>query len=63
MRDLIFVAQPDVLSRPHFLGVGPSIRSKSTIIFLRDLAHPPFYIQWALGCREYTSWFMGMPTI
>ena len=34
--------QPGVLSRPHFLGVRPSIRPKPITVLLRDPAHPPF---------------------
>ena len=29
-------------ARPHFLGVGPSIRTKPITVLLRDPAHPPF---------------------
>ena len=40
--------QPGVLSRPHFLGVRPSIRSKPITVLLRDPAYPPF-------CRTHIS--------
>jgi hypothetical protein len=36
--------QLGVLSRSHFLVVGPSIRSKSITVLLHDLAYPPIIV-------------------
>jgi hypothetical protein len=35
-------ARPSVLSRPYFLGMGPSRWSKPITVLLRDPAYPPF---------------------
>ena len=53
-RDSYPCYQPGVPSRPHFLGVRPSIRSKPITALLRDPAHPPFCI--ARPSVAYQSW-------
>jgi hypothetical protein len=42
IRDQCLAAQPGDLSRPHFLGVGPSQWSEPITVPSRDLAYPPF---------------------
>jgi hypothetical protein len=42
MRDLSLVVQPSREPRPHFLCMGPSLRSKPITALLRDPACQPF---------------------